>query len=81
MTSGCSLTPKEIRVTLQLYSCNGSDYSVCILLCLQYNTIKRQDALQYLVCFVTDLKDDSAYVLRNISSLIRWEKHRGKVLF
>lgn len=45
MTSGCSVTPKGIRVTLHLYGCEGSDYSVCIPLYLQYNTIKGQDVL------------------------------------
>lgn len=32
MTSGCCLTPKGIRVTLQLYGCN-SDYSVFLFVC------------------------------------------------
>lgn len=49
--SGCSLAPKGIRVTLQVYSCDGSDEMYSSLPVI----IKIQDALRCSVCVVTYL--------------------------
>lgn len=51
LTSGCSLAPRGIRVTLQVYSCDGSDEMYSSLPVI----IKIQDALHCSVCVVTYL--------------------------